>query len=66
MMRQETEILKIPRELRKMTLADLEAKWGGSWSGTLQRITRDKIDEREKEEVAAREKAEAEEMKGKR
>lgn len=67
LLRQDAEILKIPRDLRSMTLKDLEDKWGGSWSGTVQRIARAKIEEREKEEAAEREKARLEEeARGKR
>ncbi|KAK1925385.1 hypothetical protein DB88DRAFT_483752 [Papiliotrema laurentii] len=67
MLRQEAEILKIPRDLRSMTLGQLEAQWGGSWAGTVQRIAREKMEEREREEAAQREKARLEEeAKGKR
>lgn len=67
MLRQEAEILKIPRDLRQMKLGDLEAKWGGSWAGTVQRIARGKIEEREKAEKAERDRRrEEEEAKGKR
>lgn len=66
--RQETEMMKIPLALRKMTLEDLEAKWGVSWSAIVQRIAREKMEEREKAEAAAaaREHAEQEEAKLKR
>jgi hypothetical protein len=67
MLRQEAEILKIPRDLRQMKLGDLEAKWGGSWAGTVQRIARQKIEERERAEKAERERRrEEEELRGKR
>ena len=49
LLRQETEIFKIPRELRNMTLGDLSTKWAGSWAGTVQRIAREKIEEAERE-----------------
>ena len=71
MVRQESEILRIPRELRNMTIEELNAKWGGSFSGTVQRIQRERLERIEKEraemEEAARLEAEAEaEAKGKR
>lgn len=61
-------MMKIPLALRKMTLEDLEAKWGVSWSAIVQRIAREKMEEREKAEAAAaaREHAEQEEAKLKR
>ena len=67
-MRQESEILKIPRDLRGMTIADLEPKYGGSWAGTLQRIAREKMDLRQKEEEEKERalKAQEEAIKGKR
>ena len=50
-----------------MKLRDLEAKWGGSWAGTVQRIARGKLVEREKAEKAERDRRrEEEEIKGKR
>ena len=48
--RQETELLKIPRELRGMTLGSLVDKWGGSWGGTLMRIKREELEESERKE----------------
>lgn len=50
LIRQESEIMRLPREMRTMTLGELEGKWGGSWAGTLQRIAREKIEVRLKEE----------------
>lgn len=58
-MRQDVEITKLPSELRKMTLRQLENVWGGSWAGTLQRIAREKWESRERE----REKQEEEERR---
>ena len=49
--RQETEILKIPRDLRGMTLVELEDKWGGSWRGTVQRLARDRLEEQERRRI---------------
>lgn len=67
MLRESAEMLKIPRELRMMSMKELEGKWGGSWSGTVQRIARAKIEDREREEAAAKEKARLEEeARGKR
>jgi len=61
--RQETELLRIPRELRNMTLGEFEGKWGGSWAGTLMRLKRDEMEEEEER----REREEEERMeKGKR
>ena len=48
--RQETELLKIPRELRNMSLGSLVNKWGGSWAGTLMRIKREEMEEVERKE----------------
>ncbi len=42
--------MKIPRELRNMTLGELERKWGGSWAGTLMRIKRDEMEDMERRE----------------
>ena len=65
-LRQEAEILKLPRELRSMKLGDLDNKWAGSWKETVQRMLQDKIEERERAEKAERERAAEEEMKLKR
>jgi len=65
-LRQEAEILKLPRELRSMKLGDLENKWAGSWKETVQKMLQDKIEERERAEKAERERAAEEEMKLKR
>ena len=63
-------MLRIPKDLRGMTFAQLSNKWGGSWKETMQRITKDRIDAREKEqeqeEAETRDKAMAEGDKGKR
>lgn len=59
--RQDLEIMKIPHELRRMTLGELEAKWGGTWAGTVQRIARLKLEEREREEREEREREEEKE-----
>ncbi|ORY31366.1 hypothetical protein BCR39DRAFT_90112 [Naematelia encephala] len=75
LLRQETELMRLPRELRGMTLSDLEDKWGGSWSGTVQRIARERMEREEgarrraEEEAAAVAAAEEENddvVKGKR
>ncbi|ORX40180.1 hypothetical protein BD324DRAFT_616686 [Kockovaella imperatae] len=67
LIRQETEMLKIPRELRNMTLDQLSKHWGGGWKETMQRIAKDRIDAREKEQEAeTRDKALNEGDKGKR
>lgn len=69
-MRQEAEILKLPRELRSMKLSDLEGKWAGSWKETVQRMLQEKMEERERvrAEQAEGERAKAveEEMRLKR
>ncbi|WVF69369.1 hypothetical protein IAT40_004145 [Kwoniella sp. CBS 6097] len=65
-MREESEILSIPRELRSMTLGELEAKWGGGWAGTLQRIRRESFEAREKVREEREEKEREEVVKGKR
>ncbi|OCF41488.1 hypothetical protein I317_04691 [Kwoniella heveanensis CBS 569] len=65
-MREESEILSIPRELRSMTLGELEAKWGGGWAGTLQRIRRESFEAREKVREEKEEKEREEVVKGKR
>ncbi|EIW73656.1 hypothetical protein TREMEDRAFT_59829 [Tremella mesenterica DSM 1558] len=68
LIRQETEIFKIPRELRNMTLGELSTKWAGGWASTTQRIAREKIEEaeREREREEAAQKAEREGAKRKR
>ncbi|WWC96013.1 hypothetical protein V866_002880 [Kwoniella sp. B9012] len=65
-MREESEILSIPRELRGMTLAELEKKWGGGWAGTLQKIRRESFEKKEKVREEKEEKEREEVVKGKR
>ncbi|WWC70674.1 uncharacterized protein I206_104625 [Kwoniella pini CBS 10737] len=65
-MREESEILSIPRELRGMTLGELESKWGGGWTGTLQRIRRESFEKKEKVREEKEEKERDEVVKGKR
>ncbi|WVQ80671.1 hypothetical protein IAT38_002776 [Cryptococcus sp. DSM 104549] len=65
-MREETEILSIPRELRKMTLGDLEQKWESGWAGTLHRIKTERFQENEKVLEEKQEKEREEVVKGKR
>lgn len=69
LLRQDAELFRIPRELRSMTLQDLQKSWGGSLAGTVMKLKRDRIEleerermEREEEERKARET----EAKGKR
>ena len=64
-------MLRIPRDLRGLTLRELMDKWGGSWKETMQRMTKERMDvrerERAREEAETREKAAAEAAgKGKR
>ena len=47
--RSETELIRIPRELRSLTLRELRERWGGSWKGTLLRVAKEKVEERAKE-----------------
>ncbi|WRT67697.1 uncharacterized protein IL334_004669 [Kwoniella shivajii] len=65
-MREESEILSIPRELRGMTLGELEDKWGGGWAGTLQKIRRESFEKKEKVREDIQEKEREEVVKGKR
>ncbi|WVW84571.1 hypothetical protein I302_106605 [Kwoniella bestiolae CBS 10118] len=65
-MREESEILSIPRELRGMTLGELESKWGGGWAGTLQKIRRESFEKKEKVREEKEEKEREEVVKGKR
>ncbi|WVR06270.1 hypothetical protein IAU60_003300 [Kwoniella sp. DSM 27419] len=65
-LRQESEIVSIPRELRVMTLGELEAKWGGGWAGILQRIRRESFEARERVREEKEEKERDEVVKGKR
>ncbi|WWC62467.1 uncharacterized protein I303_105063 [Kwoniella dejecticola CBS 10117] len=65
-MREESEILSIPRELRGMTLGELESKWGGGWAGTLQRIRRESFEKKEKVREEKEEKERDEVVRGKR
>jgi hypothetical protein len=68
-MRQDSEIFRIPRELRQLTVRDLRERWGGSLGGTVARMKREQIEaeervriEKEEEERKVKEK----EAKGKR
>lgn len=45
----ETELIRIPRDVRSLTLRELRERWGGSWVGTLQRMAKEKVEERAKE-----------------
>ncbi|WVN85002.1 uncharacterized protein L203_100139 [Cryptococcus depauperatus CBS 7841] len=65
-MREETEILSIPREVRKMTLGEVEAKWGGNWMETLNKVRAERfeVEEKKREEVKQKERQEV--VKGKR
>ncbi|KIR68515.1 hypothetical protein I312_100398 [Cryptococcus bacillisporus CA1280] len=65
-LREETEILSIPRELRNMTLGELEEKWGGGWAGTFHRIKAERFEVQEKEREEREEKGREEAVKGKR
>lgn len=65
-LREETEILSIPRELRNMTLGELEEKWGGGWAGTFHRIKAERFEVQEKEREERQEKGREEAVKGKR
>lgn len=47
--RQETELMRIPRELRSLTLRELRERWGGSWKGTLLKLAKERVEKREKE-----------------
>jgi hypothetical protein len=51
--RQETEVMRIPKELRSLTMGDLKAQWGGSWSVTLQKIKQAALENERKEEDGA-------------
>ncbi len=48
--RQETEVMRIPKELRSLTMRDLNAQWGGSWSATLQKIKQAALEKERREE----------------
>ncbi|OXM79471.1 hypothetical protein C364_02970 [Cryptococcus neoformans Bt63] len=65
-LRGETEILSIPRELRTMTLGELEEKWGGGWAGTFHRIKTERFEVEEKEREEREEMGRGEAVKGKR
>jgi hypothetical protein len=59
--------VKIPRELRNMTISQLEDCWGGNWGETIKKMRRDEIERREREEEARRREAAIEEEgRGKR
>lgn len=51
--------MKIPKDLRGMTLGELSDKWGGSWAGTLQRIARERIEERDAKDAKIEEEVQA-------
>ncbi|TYJ58528.1 hypothetical protein B9479_000737 [Cryptococcus floricola] len=65
-MREETEILAIPRDLRGLTLRELEDKWGGGWAGTLHRIKTERFEVEQKKREEQEEKDRDEVVKGKR
>ncbi|ODO05242.1 hypothetical protein L198_01932 [Cryptococcus wingfieldii CBS 7118] len=65
-MREETEILAIPRDLRGLTLRELENKWGGGWAGTLHRIKTERFEVEQKKREEQEEKDRDEVVKGKR
>lgn len=68
-LRQDSELFRIPRELRSMTLRDLQKSWGGSLAGTVMRLKRDRIEMEERERMEREEeerKARETEAKGKR
>ncbi|KAK8858498.1 hypothetical protein IAR55_002725 [Kwoniella newhampshirensis] len=64
--RAESELVLIPRHLRGLTLGELEAKWGGGWVGTMQRMRKESFDAKEKVREEQEEKEREEVVKGKR
>ena len=50
-MHQNSEMFRIPADLRKMTIREIQDKWGGSLGGTVMRMKREKIEEEERERV---------------
>jgi len=38
LVRQESEILRIPKDLRNVKMKDLKAMWGGDWASTLRHL----------------------------
>lgn len=50
-MHQNSEMFRIPADLRKMTIREIQDKWGGSLGGTVMRMKRERIQEEERERV---------------
>lgn len=42
LLHQETELARIPADLKRMTIDELDAKWGGGWAGTMLRLTEER------------------------
>lgn len=49
LIRQESEIMRIPRDLRNQTMSTLNAVWGGDWGKTLQQLKSEVLKERKEE-----------------
>lgn len=50
-LRQDSELFRIPRELRSMTLREIQASWGGSLGETVKKLKRDRIEQEERERM---------------
>ena len=54
-MHQNSEMFRIPADLRKMTIREIQDKWGGSLAGTVQKMKREKIEAEERERIRVEE-----------
>jgi hypothetical protein len=50
-MHQNSEMFRIPADLRKMTMKQVKETWGGSLGGTVMRIKREQIEMEERERM---------------
>jgi hypothetical protein len=48
--RQETEVMRIPKELRNMKMKDINTMWGGNWGATLQKLRQMAMENRDGEQ----------------
>lgn len=54
-LRQNTELFRVPRELRGMTLKQVQESWGGTLGGTVARIKQEQLQAQERERIAQEE-----------
>lgn len=54
-LRQNTELFRVPRELRGMTIQQVRESWGGTLGGTVARMKQDQLQAQERERIAQEE-----------